>query len=86
MAKKKKQKIEENTGFKYKKECEYCDNTGKINIKGKEFICPNCNCQVECKEVIEKIVDEPVKIKSVMSFKNKQNHWKYIVLILRDMV
>ena len=25
--------------FKYKKECEYCDNTGKVNIKGKEFIC-----------------------------------------------
>ena len=48
--------------FKYKKECEYCDNTGKINIKGKEFICPNCNCQVECKEVIEKIVDEEIII------------------------
>ena len=58
--------------FKYKKECAYCDNTGKVNIKGQEFICPNCNCQVERKEVIEKIVDEPVKIKSVMSFKNKQ--------------
>ena len=58
--------------FKYKKECAYCDNTGKVNIKGQEFICPNCNCQVERKEVIEKIVDEPVKIKSVINNKNKQ--------------
>lgn len=57
--------------FTFHKECAYCDNTGKVNIKGKEFTCPNCNCQLEYKEVIEKIVAEPVKVKAVLNFKNR---------------
>ena len=57
--------------FSFHKKCEYCDSTGKVLIKDREFTCPNCNGAIEIKEVIEKVVDEPNKIKSIWSFKNR---------------
>ena len=36
-----------NHRFRFHKECSYCDNTGKVFIKGKEFTCPNCNEVIE---------------------------------------
>lgn len=59
--------------FNYHKECEYCDSTGKVLIKDKEFTCPNCNGAIITKEVKEFVVGKPVKIKSVISLKNKKN-------------
>lgn len=56
--------------FQFHKKCTYCDNTGKILIKGKMFKCPNCNGSLEVKEIIEKVVGEPIKIKSVTRFTN----------------
>ena len=57
--------------FRFHKKCAYCDNTGKILVKGKEFKCPECNGSFETKEIIEKILSKPEKIKSVISFKNR---------------
>lgn len=28
--------------FRFHKICVYCDNTGKVLLKGKEFKCPEC--------------------------------------------
>lgn len=56
--------------FRFHKKCEYCDNTGKIFIKDKSFKCPECGGIFENKEVIEKVISEPEKIKSIMTFKN----------------
>ena len=57
--------------FRFHKKCVYCDNTGKVLVKGKEFKCPECNGSFETKEVIEKVLDNPEKIESVISFKNR---------------
>lgn len=57
--------------FRFHKNCVYCDNTGKVLVKGKEFKCPECNGSFETKEVIEKVLDDPEKIRSVLSFKNR---------------
>lgn len=57
--------------FRFHKKCLYCDNTGRVLIKGKEFKCPECNGSFETKEVIEKVLGEPEKIRSVLSFKNR---------------
>lgn len=57
--------------FRFHKQCVYCDNTGKILVKGKEFKCPECDGLYETKEVIEKVLNNPEKIRSVISFKNK---------------
>ena len=59
--------------FRFHKQCVFCDSTGQVLIKGKEFKCPNCRGDIECKEVDEKIIDDtygPIKIASVMTFKN----------------
>ncbi len=56
--------------FRFHKKCVFCDNTGKILVKGKEFKCPECGGSFEIKEIVEKIMDKPEKIKSVMTFKN----------------
>ena len=57
--------------FKFHKKCMYCDNTGKILVKGKEFKCPECNGSFETKEVIEKVLNDPEKVRSVISFRNR---------------
>ncbi len=57
--------------FRFHKKCVFCDNTGKILVKGKEFKCPECGGKFEIKEIVEKIMDKPEKIKSVMTFKNR---------------
>lgn len=57
--------------FRFHKKCVYCDNTGKVLVKGKEFKCPECNGSFEAKEVIEKVLGKPEKIKSIISFKNR---------------
>ncbi len=48
--------------FRFHKRCVYCDNTGKILVKGKEFKCPECNGSFEIKEVIEKVLKK-IKLK-----------------------
>lgn len=65
---------EETHRFRFHKKCMYCDNTGRVLVKGKEFVCPNCNGSFETKEVIEKVVGEPDKVKSILSFKNRNKH------------
>lgn len=57
--------------FRFHKECNYCDNTGKVLIKGKEFTCPNCNAETITKEVIERAVGDSTKIRSIIAFKNR---------------
>lgn len=57
--------------FRFHRECTYCDSKGIILIKGKEFKCPNCNGATDRKEVTEKVIGEPEKVKSVLSFKNR---------------
>ena len=59
--------------FRFHKKCTYCDSTGRVLVKGKEFKCPNCNGDMEWKEVDEKVIDNtysPLKIASIMTFKN----------------
>lgn len=59
--------------FRFHKKCTYCDSTGRVLIKGKEFKCPSCNGDMEWKEVDEKVIDDiyaPIKIASIMTFKN----------------
>ena len=52
-------------------ECECCDNTGKVVIKGKEYICPACRGQTVTWAVEEWTVgDELIIVKSIFSFKN----------------
>lgn len=59
--------------FTFHKKCEYCDSTGKVLIKGKEFKCPNCNGSHESKEVVEMVLDDwhECKIGSITTFTNK---------------
>lgn len=57
--------------FHFHRKCEYCDSTGSILLKGKKFNCPECCGFSDCKEVVEKVLDEPEKVKSIMSFKNR---------------
>lgn len=57
--------------FRFHKECNCCNSTGKVLIKGKEFICPNCNSATITKEVIERSIGNSMKIRSIISFKNK---------------
>ena len=57
--------------FRFHKECNYCDSTGKVIIKGKEFTCPNCNAETITKEVIERAVGDSTKIRSIIAFKNR---------------
>ena len=57
--------------FRFHKECNYCDSTGKVLIKGKEFTCPNCNAAIINKEVIERVVGDSTKIRSIIAFKNR---------------
>ena len=57
--------------FRFHKECTYCDSTGKVLIKGREFTCPNCNAAIQTKEVIERVAGDSEKIKSVIGFKNR---------------
>lgn len=59
--------------FWIRKKCIYCDSTGKIFIKGKEFKCPECGGELNLKEVIEKIVNNTYEIKSITTFKNEEN-------------
>ena len=51
-------------------DCCYCDNTGKILLKGREFKCPACEGWHKTEEVVERVVGESCKIKSILSFKN----------------
>lgn len=60
--------------FRFHKECHYCNNTGKILIKNQYFTCPNCNGAFETKCVVQKVVCEPDKVKSILSFKNRNKH------------
>lgn len=57
--------------FKFHKKCVFCDNTGKILVKGKEFKCPKCGGSFKTKEIVEKVMGEPEKIRSVITFKNR---------------
>lgn len=58
--------------FWFRKKCAYCDNTGKVLIKGKEFQCPNCGGRQELKEVVERIISPTtIKVESIRVFKNK---------------
>lgn len=57
--------------FRFHKECIYCDSTGKVLIKGREFMCPNCNGSVDKKEVTERVIDDSDKVKSILGFKNR---------------
>lgn len=58
--------------FRFQKKCMYCDNTGKVLIKNREFKCPECHGgKFESKIVREKVTSNPIKIRSVMTFKNR---------------
>ena len=46
-------------------------DAGKVLINGKEFTCPNCNAATITKEVIERVVGDSIKIKSIINFKNR---------------
>lgn len=64
--------------FKFRKRCEYCDSTGRVSIKGKEFICPACKGEYIYKEVIEKIIDDfNIRVRSIISLSNKKNTYEY---------
>ena len=39
--------------FKFHKKCKYCESTGHVLIKGKEFICPACKGEYIYKEIIQ---------------------------------
>lgn len=56
--------------FWLRKKCVYCDSTGVVLLKGKEFECPNCKNKTVCKEVVERIISPTVeKIRSVITLK-----------------
>lgn len=64
--------------FSFHKKCEYCDSTGIVSIKGKNFTCPACKGEYTQKEVIEKIVDDyDIKVRSIISLKNKKDTYEY---------
>ena len=59
--------------FKFHKKCEYCDSTGRVLIKGKEFTCPACKGEYIYKKIIEKIMDDfDIRIESIITFQNKK--------------
>lgn len=59
--------------FRFHVDCECCDNTGSVLIKGRKYKCPNCNGNLQTKKIIEKVVsDNPDKIKCVLSLKNNK--------------
>lgn len=63
--------------FEFHKKCEYCDNTGRVLIKGKEFTCPACKGEYIYKEVIEKIVDDfDIRVGSIISLSNKNGTYE----------
>lgn len=62
--------------FSLRKKCVYCNSSGYVLIKGIEFKCPNCNGAHESKEVIERVVDQALKIESVLTFKNKKKSFE----------
>lgn len=60
------------------KECDVCNNTGAVMLSEKSFKCPNCNGTLNEVKIHEKIVREkPIKIKSVISFKDKHGEYEY---------
>ena len=64
--------------FSVHKKCEYCDSTGIVSIKGKNFTCPACKGEYTQKKVIEKIVDNyDIKVRSIISLKNKKGTYEY---------
>lgn len=64
--------------FKFHKKCEYCESTGRVSIKGKEFTCPSCKGEYVYKEVIEKIIDDfDIRVRSIISLSNKKNTYEY---------
>lgn len=53
------------------KECPYCDNTGKIEYKGKIFTCPDCDDRSDLREVNQLVVQpDPEKIMSKVTLEN----------------
>ena len=64
--------------FKFHKKCEYCESTGRVLIKGKEFTCPACKGEYIYKEIIEKIIDDyNIRIGSIISLQNKKSTYEY---------
>lgn len=64
--------------FKFHKKCEYCESTGRVLIKGENFICPACKGEYIYKEIVEKIIDDyNIRIGSIISFQNKKNVYEY---------
>lgn len=63
--------------FSFHKHCTYCENSGKVIIKDKEFKCPSCNGVLEHKQVIEMVLDDRKnKIESIKTFKNKNESFE----------
>ena len=62
--------------FRFHKECTYCDSTGKVLIKSREFTCPNCNAATQTKKVIEKVVGDSEKVRSIIAFKNSNKSFE----------
>ena len=63
--------------FKFHKKCEYCDNTGRVLIKDKEFTCPACKGEYIYKEVIEKIIDDfDIRVRGIISLSNEKNTYE----------
>lgn len=63
--------------FKFHRKCEYCNNTGLVLIKGREFECPACRGEYTYKEVTEKIIDDyDIRVQGVVTFKNKKNTYE----------
>lgn len=70
--------INKTHSFNLHKKCEYCNSTGYVLIKGKEFTCPACKGEHTYKEVIEKIVDDDdIRVRSIITFQNKKNAYEY---------
>lgn len=64
--------------FKFHKKCEYCESTGRVLIKGKEFTCPACKGEYIYKEIVEKIIDDyNIRIGSIISLQNKKSTYEY---------
>lgn len=63
--------------FRFHKKCQYCDSTGSVLIKDKEFVCPACKGEYIHKGIIEKVVDDyDIKIRSVISLKNRDGSYE----------
>lgn len=56
--------------FWLRKKCVYCDSTGVVLLKGKEFECPNCKNKAEYTEVVERRISPTVeKVRSIITLK-----------------